>query len=482
MLLKKNVEEFVQGIPLKSMPRTFQEAIDLTRQLGLRYLWIDALCIIQDSEDDWREQSSQMPNIYAGAYITIASSANATPFDGLFDERNHQWTHEPPAKLNLGVEQGVLEFTIRREYHSAAGYSEKDPLVKDHLVDRGWCLQEKVLSRRFLTFHPTEIQYTCAKQILLESYYEQESTWQLKQRGPFGANLRRFEDGDGAWKNDFFSIVQNATKPGIARNKNKELFMADRAQEAAEGKVIGYINITNELTHLQKLHERWYVILHDYTCRNLTYEKDKLIAISGVVKYILANSEIEDEYHAGMFRSMLPYALMWKIPAQKKSHERWMNSRPTEYIAPSWSWASMNEYLDFERCWNYVYEQATCEILSMTSTPVGNDIYSDVKEGKLVIKGRWKKALVQTQNDFLCHPTPEEVGSQRGGYLGVGTVHLDDRPTGEREVVCLELWKGQGLLLAEKEKEEGNWQRLGVYSMSAYDSTLVFNLLILLCR
>jgi hypothetical protein len=382
----------------------------------------------------------------------------------------------------LGAEQGVLEFTMRREYYSAAGYRERDPLVKEHLVDRGYCLQEKVLSRRFLTFHATEIQYTCAKHILLESYYEQDSTWQLKQRGPFGANLRRFEDGDGAWKNDFFSIVQNATKPGIARNKNKELFMADRAQEAAEGKVIGYMNITNELTHLQKLHERWYVILHDYTCRNLTYEKDKLITITGVAKYTLANSGIEDEYHAGMFRSMLPYALRWKIPVQKKSHERWMNSRPTEYIAPSWSWASMNEYLDFERCWNYIYEQATCEILSMTSTPVCNDACSDVKEGKLVIKGRWEKALLQTQSDFLCHPTPEEVGSQRGGYLGVGTVHLGDRPTGEREVVCLELWKGQGLLLVEKEEEEGIWQRLGIYSMSAYVSALAFNLLSLLCR
>ena len=142
----------------------------------------------------------------------------------------------------------------------------------------------------------------------------------------------------------------------------------------------------------------------------------------------------------------------------------------------------MNEYLDFERCWNYVYEQTTCEILSITSTPVGNNVCSDVKEGKLVIKGRWKKAFVQTQNDFLCHPTPEEVGSQRGGYLGVGTVHLDDRPAGEREVVCLELWKGQGLLLAEKEEGKENWQRLGIYSMSTYDSTLAFNLLILLCR
>lgn len=268
-LLGENIKDFEDGIPMASIPRTLQDAIHLTRQLGLKYLWIDALCTIQDSEEDWREQSSQMPSIYAEAFITIASSANSTPFDGLFDSRNYQWTHEPSAELNLGADQGVLEFTKRREYHSASGYCKDDPLVKDHLEDRGWCLQEKVLSKQFLTFHPTEIQYTCARHILLESYYEQDQIWQLKQRGGFGANLRRFEDGDGTWKNDFFSIVQNATKPGIARSENKELVMAGRAQEAADGRLIEYWNVTNELTHLQKLHERWYVILHDYTCRNL---------------------------------------------------------------------------------------------------------------------------------------------------------------------------------------------------------------------
>jgi hypothetical protein len=111
----------------------------------------------------------------------------------------------------------------------------------------------------------------------------------------------------------------------------------------------------------------------------------------------------------------------------------------------------MKEYLDFERCWNYLHEPTTCEMLSMTSLPVGMDTCSDVKEGKLVIKGRWKKGLVQAQNDNVCHPAPEELGVPLGDYMGLGTVHLDDRPVGERKVVCLELWKCQGLILVEKE-------------------------------
>jgi hypothetical protein len=85
--------------------------------------------------------------------------------------------------------------------------------------------------------------------------------------------------------------------------------------------VIGYMNVTKDLTHIEKLHERCYDILNDYTCRSLTYEEDKLVAISGVAKYILANIGVEDEYHAGIFKSMLPRALMWKIPAQRRNGE-----------------------------------------------------------------------------------------------------------------------------------------------------------------
>jgi hypothetical protein len=279
-----------------------------------------------------------MPNIYPNAYITVASSSNETPLEGLFSTRDYAWTHNPAVKLDLGPDQGTLEFTYRREYHSASGYSRKDPLVKDHLVDRGWCLQEKVLSPRFLTFHPSEISYTCGKQISLESYHEQDHVWQLNQRGPFGANVRRFEDGDGAWKNDFFAIVKNATRPGISPNPNRDLVLRMRAEEAEQERIIFYSNQTPELTHLQKLCERWYVILHDYTGRHLTKEKDKLVAISGVVKYILDNSGLDDEYHAGIVKSMLPYALMWKIPQQNTRTEEWTNSRPKEYKAPSWSW------------------------------------------------------------------------------------------------------------------------------------------------
>jgi hypothetical protein len=466
-LLGENLPHFEYGISMTSMPRTFQDAIRLTRRLGLRYLWIDALCIIQDSEEDWREQSSQMPNIYASAYITIASAANGSPLEGLFGRRDYDYAHSPPVKLHLGSD-GVLEFTMRRPLHSLAGYNEKQPWTIDHLFDRGWCLQEKILSRRLLTFHPTEVSFACGQHILMESYYEQDPAWQLKQRGPFGANMQIFADGDGAWRNDFSSIVGSAALDGQFRNRNRDMVLQQRKEEAEQGRNIAYMNNTPELTNLQKLQERWYSILQDYNNRQLTYGRDKLVAISGVAKYILKHSGLNDEYHAGIFKSMLPHALMWRIPQQKRQNDPWMNTRPEKYRAPSWSWASMEGYLDFERCWKYVEEPATCEVVGTGSTPLWNDTSSAVSGGKVVIRGKCKTGLVNAQNDYLCHPAPEEMGSNRGSYVGVGIVHLDDRPEGDRLLVCLELFKCQGLLLVEREGEERVFERVGIYSMSEF--------------
>jgi hypothetical protein len=51
--LTNNIEGMKRGIALASLPKTFQDAVLMTRRLGIRYLWIDSLCIIQDDGDDW---------------------------------------------------------------------------------------------------------------------------------------------------------------------------------------------------------------------------------------------------------------------------------------------------------------------------------------------------------------------------------------------------------------------------------------------
>ncbi|KAJ6006655.1 hypothetical protein N7451_004599 [Penicillium sp. IBT 35674x] len=87
-LTTKNYEKFLQRITIMDLPQTFQDAIQLTRRLGLRYLWIDSLCIMQDSREDWLDQSAVMGSIYQGSYLNIAATKSTDPSGGLFTTRN----------------------------------------------------------------------------------------------------------------------------------------------------------------------------------------------------------------------------------------------------------------------------------------------------------------------------------------------------------------------------------------------------------
>jgi Heterokaryon incompatibility protein (HET) len=75
-----------KGIEWDSMPRTFQDAATITRRLGFQYLWIDALCIIQDSEIDWETESAKMGSIYQDSVLTIAASDARDGRGGCFSE------------------------------------------------------------------------------------------------------------------------------------------------------------------------------------------------------------------------------------------------------------------------------------------------------------------------------------------------------------------------------------------------------------
>lgn len=73
------------GIDWDDLPRTFQDAVITTRAIGIQYLWIDSLCIIQDDLGDWRQESSKMAEVYTNAWLTIAASYARDSTEGLFD-------------------------------------------------------------------------------------------------------------------------------------------------------------------------------------------------------------------------------------------------------------------------------------------------------------------------------------------------------------------------------------------------------------
>jgi hypothetical protein len=87
-LTKDTLDPFLMGIPLERLPRNFLDAVLVTVHLGFKFLWIDSLCIIQDSETDWQQESMKMGKVYRHARCTIAAVEARNSHGGLFRERN----------------------------------------------------------------------------------------------------------------------------------------------------------------------------------------------------------------------------------------------------------------------------------------------------------------------------------------------------------------------------------------------------------
>jgi hypothetical protein len=88
---KANLQGRLEVVCISSLPRTFQDAISYTRRLGISYLWIDSLCILQDDKDDWERECVMMGTIYRNSFLTLAATAAEDGSRGLFCERQHIW-------------------------------------------------------------------------------------------------------------------------------------------------------------------------------------------------------------------------------------------------------------------------------------------------------------------------------------------------------------------------------------------------------
>lgn len=149
-----NLEMHCNGIPWESLPKSFQDAITFCRFLGVEYLWIDSLCIIQDSTDDWHAQAKEMESIYRGAYFTIAATGARDSTFGLFVDTE-----------DCGI-QGAWGTIFSRkliEQHLDGINATLFPLLT-----RGWVYQERLLSRRILHFGPHELFWECYRSINCE--------------------------------------------------------------------------------------------------------------------------------------------------------------------------------------------------------------------------------------------------------------------------------------------------------------------------
>lgn len=154
---RRNFAKFRQNIKPTDLPATFKDAVRLTRLLGVRYLWIDSLCIIQDDDEDWHAKSREMEDVYWNAYCVIAASRARGNSDGF---------------LHPKLQRKVVP--MRTETGDTYYICENIDKFKEHVIDgelnqRGWVLQERALAHRTIFFTDRQVYWECGNGVQCET-------------------------------------------------------------------------------------------------------------------------------------------------------------------------------------------------------------------------------------------------------------------------------------------------------------------------
>ena len=148
-----NLELHERRIPYESLPKTFQDAVVITRSMGMRYIWIDSLCIVQDDIQDWKNEASKMADVYRNAYCTVAATGSRGDQDGIFAAR----TEQDICTLRYDAKNTDLLIT----YIEEDIFALEQLLFHSPLSQRAWCLQEKLLSPRIIHFTQSRAIWEC---------------------------------------------------------------------------------------------------------------------------------------------------------------------------------------------------------------------------------------------------------------------------------------------------------------------------------
>jgi hypothetical protein len=152
---KGTLASHLKGIDFALLPKTFQDAVSVTHMLGVKYLWIDALCIIQDDPQDWHAESAIMEHNYADSYCTLAAHSARDWSTGFLE---NALARPKPIVLG-GTDADGAKFAVL----------EPADFVMDvehsHLSKRGWIVQERMLPSHILHFTKGQIHWESRDQL-----------------------------------------------------------------------------------------------------------------------------------------------------------------------------------------------------------------------------------------------------------------------------------------------------------------------------
>ena len=262
------------GIRVSFLPKTFLDAVVITRHLGLRYLWIDSLCVSQS--DGWTRDCPRIIDVYTNAHVVISAEHASDKSAGCFHER--EIPQSAVIKFNFADTEAPSEIraTLVSPYCEHPIF--KGNFSSEPLSQRGWALQERVLSRRGLHYCRDQLYFECNHGILGEN---------------------------GCYVDRRFCDINKIYGP-------------------------------EDLKPMQPLHDGqrllWNTVLREYGRRKLSRPTDKLPAMSGIAR--LFQGKFGAQYVAGLWSDELIEGLAWKGLKDRRPVD------DEVYTGPSWSWAS----------------------------------------------------------------------------------------------------------------------------------------------
>ncbi|KAK3954406.1 TOL protein [Pseudoneurospora amorphoporcata] len=253
----------LKGFALAELPRTFQDAILITRKFNVQFLWIDSLCIIQDSPEDWAAESARMRFVYQNTHLNLAAAVSPDPSGGLFCPR-----------YPLSFVPWAVSLSENRTLQNRPLY-EKNSFILD---TRGWVLQEQMLARRTLMFGKHQLYWECHR----------------------GESSECFPD-----------VVNHSDDDARTHRLSARTRIRTIQTKFSRG----------ELLHDFERLKVWALLVAEYSKRRLTKQSDKLVAISGLAEE-LSNGWNGVTYLAGLWSYCFRQNLLWTCTNVTDSKER----------------------------------------------------------------------------------------------------------------------------------------------------------------
>lgn len=311
-----NVSAYERGINPRMLPQTLRDAIRVTHMLGFRSLWVDSLCILQDSPEDKAQEISGMHHIYRNAQLTIMAAGAQSVAAGFLCKRDPLYNDdqyipdesEPPIPEDVALpficpprpatsmgswdDRSAPQLQVGQMFVADSSTA----LWRSHSAElwrmstRAWCLQEYLMSARALIFSPRTLLFKCL----------------AGTRGVGGSLCAMFKEP--RLPNTLFLPIPPEVEPGSKEWKDT--------------------------------HTAWLGVVKDYSRRSASVESDKLVACAAIAEQF--HRALRSDYLAGLWRSdTLLTNLLWEADKVESSMLGRRHTRPTVYRAPSWSWASL---------------------------------------------------------------------------------------------------------------------------------------------